>query len=96
MRPDVMTAWLEDSHLVDSLAPLNWHAAHDGFDGRKPLVVATEPRLFSTLGVKTRLGSVPLRTKGLVITDNAWHTLLDATRISSARPCRSKNRSCPS
>lgn len=74
-RPDVMTAWLENSRMVDSVAPLNWHTAQDGFHGRKPLVVATEPVLFSTLGVKTSLGFIPLRTKGLVLTDAAWRTL---------------------
>jgi MacB-like periplasmic core domain len=75
VRPDVMTAWLENSRLVDRVAPLNWHTAHDGFDGQKPLVVAAEPGLFLALGVEPNLGSVPQRTKGLVITDSAWRKL---------------------
>ncbi len=75
VRPDVMTAWLENSRMVDTLAPLNWHTAQDDFRGRKPLVVDTEPQLFSTLGAKAILGSVPSRTKGLVLTDGAWQTM---------------------
>ena len=76
---DVVPAWAQNSKLLEAVAPFNIdrrHLSSSALGGLSPLVIDTEPSIFSVLQVRPSLGELPNArgsdSRSLVIDYPTW------------------------